>query len=89
MITSKELALVKLEEAACEVVKAKDSNGLAIRFCRDPMDADVVREDLHNFARFFKPENNWLNDGEEAGCRNLALLANLLAAHLNTEKEGA
>jgi hypothetical protein len=77
---------IALENAITDVQNAADSNGLSIVLCAHPEDIDQVRGDLYLFAMNFRPENIWLNDGEEAGCRNLALLANLLAAHLIAPK---
>ncbi len=80
---------LSLEQATGTLTKATDSHGLAIRICTNPTDIDAVRQDLYMFASNFRPETVWLNNGEEAGCRNLAILANLLAAHLQTAREKA
>jgi hypothetical protein len=78
-----------LEQAAINVCRATDGRGLAVMLCPRPTDIDAVRHSLYMFVQNFRPENHWLSNGEEAGCRNLALLANLLAEHLRVVKEKA
>ena len=79
-------SITPLEQACINLCNATDGRGLAVMLCSNPLDIDQVRGDLYLFAMNFRPENVWLNDGEEAGCRNLALLANLLAEHIKTAR---
>jgi hypothetical protein len=81
--------LSSLEQAMINLMLARDSSGLAVMLCSQPTSIDRVRSALYVFAMNFRPEARWMNDGEEAGCRNLSLLASLLAEHLKASKEKA
>jgi hypothetical protein len=85
--------MTRLMRAVGAVKRATDSRGLLVRIC-EPMDIFDVRAKMLYFAASLQVDNFHLGEdlkpskkAESNSAHNLALLAELLAAHLELETE--
>ena len=74
----------ELEDAAAAVTNAKDSKGLAINLCTNPMDEFKVRDSIKEVSRWFDDPSFYAGDevSEINICDNLLLLVTLLREHI-------